>query len=106
MALTEEQSTRRIASVPERYTGMFGPWPSGPETAPRFAVVHGARRPEEVTAYLPDNYALMESYTVQERFREVLIVIIGGIDRAGWTLDDYVAPRLGSGLMFAREITS
>ena len=31
-------------------------------------------------------------------------VIIGGVDNHGWTLDDYVIPRLGSGMMICTEI--
>lgn len=49
-------------------------------------------------AYLPDNYAI--THTLEDAF------IIGGEDLAGWTLDDYVLPRLGSGLITARELTS
>jgi hypothetical protein len=30
--------------------------------------------------------------------------VIQGEDNAGWTLDDYVIPRLASGLHFAKEI--
>lgn len=30
--------------------------------------------------------------------------VIGGYDNAGWTLDDYVLPRLASGGMHGREI--
>jgi hypothetical protein len=49
-----------------------------------------------ITAYLPGNYrviAVLDGCTV-----------IGGEDNAGWTLDDYVIPRLASGLIFAQEI--
>lgn len=34
-----------------------------------------------------------------------IAVLIGGVDKAGWTLDDYVIPRLASGLHFAKEVT-
>ena len=33
------------------------------------------------------------------------VVVIEGEDVAGWTLDDYVIPRLASGLIFATEVT-
>ena len=29
---------------------------------------------------------------------------IAGEDRAGWTLDDYVMPRLNSGLIYGNEV--
>jgi hypothetical protein len=47
-----------------------------------------------VERYLPANYTA----------REVTVVAIEGIDNAGWTLDDYVIPRLASGLHFAIEV--
>lgn len=49
-----------------------------------------------VRAYLPANYSatLLKSGTVR----------ISGEDRAGWTLDGYVIPRLASGLIFASEV--
>ena len=49
-----------------------------------------------VAAYLPGNYKVlgMQGYDV----------LIGGTDSHGWTLDDYVIPRLGSGMMNCTEI--
>ena len=46
---------------------------------------------ERVAAYLPENY-------------KVVGIVVQGHDDAGWTLDDYVLPRLASGLMFGEEI--
>ena len=51
----------------------------------RYAVVRGHRSVSEVEAYLPSNYEV-----VREMGSEVLI---SGVDRAGWTLEDYVIPR-------------
>lgn len=48
-----------------------------------------------VEAYLPGNYS------AQERADGRIEII--GHDRAGWTLDDYVIPRLASGMIFATE---
>ena len=31
-------------------------------------------------------------------------IIIAGEDNAGWTLKDYVLPRLASGMIYAREL--
>ena len=66
----------------------------------RVAVIAKGRRgitAAEVAGYLPSNYAVLTETDDQ--------IFIQGSDNAGWTLDDYVIPRLGSGLIFAREIT-
>jgi len=53
-----------------------------------------------VAAYLPANYRV----ATDEHFGELEgIVIIEGEDEAGWTLDDYIIPRLASGLMTCVE---
>jgi hypothetical protein len=52
---------------------------------------------EEVVAkYLPDNY-VVDGVTS-------LGIVVSGRDKAGWTLDAYVLPRLASGLIFGTEI--
>ena len=65
------------------------------------AKVTGARSVREVEAYLPDNYRVTDWYQHGNR----LIVLIEGEDALGWTLADYVAPRLASGLMGCAETT-
>lgn len=50
-----------------------------------------------IQKYLPTGY---RAYAIPDA------TVIQGVDNAGWTLDDYVIPRLASGLYFAREITS
>ncbi len=50
---------------------------------------------ERVRPYLPSNYDL--------EVRDDGLYVTG-IDRSGWTLDDYVLPRLASGLIFAQEV--
>lgn len=98
-AQTPESVESRIASAPAHYRWMCG----GDEA--RFAVVRGARTVREVEAYLPSGYAVMESFEEQKPAgRQALVVVIGGVDQAGWTLDSYVAPRLASGLMTCTEI--
>ncbi len=72
-------------------------------SAQRTAIVRGARSEQEVSAYLPSGYRVEGSQT-DDRGR--LEVTIAGDDSLGWTLDDYVIPRLASGLMFADEVTS
>ena len=66
-------------------------------TARRFAVVTSSTSSlETVQRYLPANYGA----------RSLLgTVYIFGHDNAGWTMDDYVIPRLQSGLHAAREIS-
>lgn len=60
-------------------------------TSPKVANLEGIRR------YLPDNYSLSETDSGD--------LLIYGYDNAGWTLDEYVIPRLASGLIFAEEET-
>lgn len=62
----------------------------------RFAIVKGAKDKLEVEAYLPSNYEVI--------FWNIDGVVIAGNDDAGWTLDDYVIPRLSSGNMGCREL--
>lgn len=68
----------------------------------RYALVTGGRSAHEVGAYLPANYRVIfeGSNSTYRRFH-----IIGGEDRHGWTLDQYVLPRLASGLIAGEEIS-
>jgi hypothetical protein len=69
----------------------------------RYALVGNARTRREVEAYLPDNYSVIhEENEVGHNGRPVFV--IEGEDRMGWTLDDYVIPRFGSGLIACKEI--
>ena len=75
---------------------MDSPW----ETT-RFALVRNARDAKQLWAYLPDNYRIVGGDI------GVLgkpLYVIAGEDRAGWTMDDYVIPRLASGLIWATEL--
>ena len=63
----------------------------------RFAVVKSNSPLETVKRYLPANYSALD---VGEQ------TFIVGHDNAGWTLDDYVIPRLASGLHTAVEISA
>jgi hypothetical protein len=49
-----------------------------------------------IQRYLPANY---EAHVNSDGF-----IVIEGQDSHGWTLDDYVLPRLASGLHFAEEV--
>ncbi len=72
----------------------------------RYALVRGHNISEEkVAAYLPGNYRVEGTVTLTEPWGdEYQAVVVSGTDDHGWTLDAYVIPRLGSGLMAAREI--
>lgn len=53
----------------------------------------------EVEAYLPRNFFITNCSDEQ--------IVIKGMDNHGWTLEDYVIPRLGSGLISAiREVAA
>lgn len=64
----------------------------------RIALCHERKLPE-VEALLPLNYRVI-GRDVPNGF-----ILIGGEDNAGWTLDGYVIPRLGSALIFTEEVT-
>jgi hypothetical protein len=75
----------------------------------RYAMVRGLNiTAEKVAAYLPRNYTV-EGVALDRPFKDwpehtETVVVIGGRDDHGWTLDKYVIPRLASGLMRADEI--
>lgn len=58
---------------------------------------------EKVEQYLPSNYRVVGTQVGEFGHTEVLI---SGIDVAGWTMDNYIIPRLGSGLYACRETTT
>lgn len=64
----------------------------------RFAHVRGADHEKHLNAYIEPNYKIIGE--IDSNF------IIAGEDNAGWTLDEYYLPRIGSsGVMGAEEIT-
>jgi hypothetical protein len=67
------------------------------EGSPRKALVSGRYALLSVRAYLPSNSTAEQDY-------EGGTITISGLDRSGWTLDEYVIPRLASGLIFAEEV--
>lgn len=64
----------------------------------RFAAVKNASSRKQLEAYLPEGYKVVTEL-LDHSF------LIAGEDNAGWTMDDYVIPRLASGLIWAEEIT-
>ncbi len=76
-----------------------------PDPAPvRFAVAAGRSR-KEVEQYLPANYELVSDHDADPEGR-IKNCVIQGRDDHGWTLDDYVIPRLASGNIGCREFQS
>jgi hypothetical protein len=66
---------------------------------------------ETIGEYLPSNYTIIgtaeHANPIDASERPANFgpcVVIQGADEAGWTLDGYVLPRLGSGLIVGREI--
>ena len=60
------------------------------------AIIRGmAYDVDVIRRYLPSNYFA---------FTFAHDVIIVGIDEGGWTLEDYVIPRLASGLIWATPV--
>lgn len=78
----------------------------------RFAIVKSSHPTErlaaKVEAYLPAGYSVLACEDEEQEPGAELRqgeVLIGGRDEAGWTMDDYVLPRLASGLYIGREVT-
>jgi hypothetical protein len=66
----------------------------------RFAVVrsNSSDKIDSIKALLPANYQVMRISPDGEG------VLIGGVDDHGWSMEEYVIPRLGSGMIAAREV--
>lgn len=64
----------------------------------RYAVVSAPAL--TTAAYLPRSYDVLSEVVYANKPG----TLIHGIDDAGWTLNDYVLPRLSSGLYFGTEI--
>lgn len=62
----------------------------------RYALISNGNE-KQIARYLPDNYTVT-------RVLPDGSVLIAGEDHAGWTLEDYVIPRLASGLYWTEEI--
>lgn len=69
------------------------PWRDPAQT--RMARVISDHTVEDVANYLPDNYSAKATSEG---------VLVYGRDYMGWTLHEYVLPRLGSALIAAKEI--
>lgn len=70
----------------------------------RAAIVPG-HSAERIRAYMPSNYEVVDyEHNPGSRNHDDRGVLIVGRDDAGWTLEDYVLPRLASGMYFGRII--
>lgn len=100
-SVNDTVSADGLVAYMEKLTQMDGLFEElEPSPKMRRAMVHGARDRTQVEAYLPANYHV-KTAGIGKNGRAY--VQIEGIDNAGWTLDDYVIPRLASGLMACRE---
>ncbi len=70
----------------------------------RFALVQNEIDLERVEPYMPGNYQVKHFILDLPDGEVVERLLIVGTDVAGWTLDDYVIPRLASGLIMAEEL--
>lgn len=71
----------------------------------RTAIINNEIDRQRVVPYMPGNYDV-QKVTLDLPNGEVYErLIVVGSDVAGWTLDEYVIPRLASGLIFAEEIS-
>lgn len=69
----------------------------------RYAVVSGDK--DVIKHYLPHLYHVVGDVVPDDELpSEISWTVIAGEDNAGWTLDDYVIPRLNSGLHAVFEL--
>lgn len=66
-----------------------------------WCVVFG-RDLDRVPAFLPSGWEVVDADIGSDTDGDS--VIVRGVERAGWTFVDYVAPRLASGLLWASEL--
>lgn len=69
----------------------------------RYAIIYTADS-DAVARYLPDNYSVIYCGKEPDRDLPSVVTVIGGTDHYGWTLGQFVLPRLASGLYFGQEI--
>lgn len=83
----------------------------------RYAIIKNAESRKQLESYLPANYEVIYEFDsadgyrydehdnpIQPPLRTHNGFVIAGEDHAGWTFEDYVRPRLASGLIYATEI--
>ncbi len=71
----------------------------------RTAIVTNEIDRDRVVPYLPESFDVQQFMFILANGEVVDRLFIIGSDVAGWTMDEYVIPRLASGLIFAEEVT-
>jgi hypothetical protein len=74
------------ANDPQRYLAVFG-------------------NPGQVEAYLPGRWRIDGHVTTNLDGRPMVTTLVSGADYAGWTVEEYLVPRLASGLYTSVEVT-
>lgn len=64
----------------------------------RYGIISSTHSRELIESYLPANYHVVHEDDNGQG------TLIAGEDDHGWTLDDYVIPRFGSGMIACREV--
>ena len=69
----------------------------------RYAILKGDVGIATIRRYLPSNYSA--SYLIPEDINmDENFILIYGFNVAGWTMEDYVIPRLNSGGYYPKEL--
>jgi len=73
----------------------------------RRALVRNGETEERIAAYLPANYEVVGRAYLMDgpaSIKPDVCFLIEGVDDHGWSLHEYVIPRLASGLIWAEEV--
>ena len=95
------------ALVDEAWQRLKGSSPGSFQRERVAVVLDDAISEEHVQNYLPQGYTAKIEYlpgNQSGKTSNAMRIVIRGYDIAGWTLDDYVIPRLASGLIVATEV--
>jgi len=95
------------ALVDEAWQHLKGSSPGSLQRERVAVVLDDAISEEHVQNYLPQGYTAKIEYLPGNqagKTSNAMRIVIRGYDIAGWTLDDYVIPRLASGLIVATEV--
>jgi hypothetical protein len=98
---------RHAKQYAEGYATLLDPGGAASRVNKRYLLVSLERHDAETVArYLPANYSVIGTVpTGHEAWPfENACAVVCGTDQSGWTLDDYVIPRLVSGVFSSKEI--
>ncbi len=71
----------------------------------RQIIVRGIGTPKQIEAYLPLGWRITAYVQDSDSRFSHVSATVRGVESGGWTLDDYVIPRLASGL-YATEVVA